>query len=238
MPLPLKITPCPILNTLVELRYNPSVPEEAVFGVLYTQLSAQFPQSEKQAILQLPAAIRDVNPKLRFQPHYRLRSEGYVISIGPKVFSLGLEGEYPGWAAFREKVLSVYGSVVLAGIIKQPLRLGLRYINILSPSAFADLTLQVSLAGTPLDGNRTFFRTILKREQNNLTVQVGKDVTAKHSRENKTGTLVDIDVFQSPTGALSMEEMGEFIDSAHDSEKSLFFEILGPKVLQGLNPTY
>jgi uncharacterized protein (TIGR04255 family) len=238
MPLPRLIEPCPIVNALIELRYTPNVPEEAVFGVIYTRLALDFPNSEKLPILELPTQIRDVNPRLRFQPHYRLRTEGYAIAIGPKAFSLSIDLPYPGWTALRAKILTVYEALLSTNVVKQPLRLGLRYTNILPPEAFQDLTLRTTLSGEPVIGNKTFFKTEFQREPNRLLLQVGQDASVKRPPKKFGGTLIDIDVFRTPPEQLSTEGLAGFIDSAHDDGKRLFFELLGDKVLSTLNPAY
>ena len=45
--LPKKITPCPILEAVVELRFDPSVEEGVVTGLVFSQMKGKFPKLER-----------------------------------------------------------------------------------------------------------------------------------------------------------------------------------------------
>jgi len=227
------------VDALVEVRFTPNIPEEAIFGVLYEPLARDFPKVENLPALQLPPQIRNVNPQLRFQSTYRLRSKDYVIAIGPRVFSVGIVMPYPGWAAFRNKLEGVFGTLIEKGIVKQLQRLGLRYVNVFEGDVTPRLTLQTKLAGNRIDGYKTYFRTTLERNGSKLLLQIAKDQTVKRPPDfNRQGTSIDIDVSQTATEALDLGKLEAFIDQAHLTEKVLFFELLQPDLLKELHPAY
>jgi uncharacterized protein (TIGR04255 family) len=239
LPLPKRIDPCPIVDALVEVRFTPNIPEDAILGVLYESLAGEFPKVENLPALQLPPQIRNLNPQLRFQSTYRLRSNDYVIAMGPRVFSVGILMPYPGWAAFRDKLERVFGTLIEKQVVKQLNRLGLRYVNVFEGDVTPRLTLEIKLAGNSINGYKTFFRTILDRNESKIVLQVAKDQAVKRSPDFKRqGTSIDIDVSQTATEPLEINRLKAFIDRAHSTEKELFFELLRPELLEELHPVY
>jgi uncharacterized protein (TIGR04255 family) len=85
---PTKISPCPIIESIVEIRFKTKLIPDAVFGVLYNAFKEDYPGLIKLPILQLPAPVRDSDPNLIFQPHYRLSCKDFLLQIGPRVISL------------------------------------------------------------------------------------------------------------------------------------------------------
>ena len=83
MKLPKKITPCPIVEAIVEVRFESDIPEDAIFGVIYSKFKEEYSDLEKTALLQLPEQIRSKDPSLKFKPYYKLRNENFILQIGP-----------------------------------------------------------------------------------------------------------------------------------------------------------
>src|SRR3990172_1532349 len=107
--LPKKISPCPIAEATVELRFSAAVLPDAVFGIIYREFTKDFPgKVEKLPILQLPEAIRAVDPKLMYQPHYKLVAGNLTFQIGPRMTSLSNSKEYIGWENFQSKLKEVF----------------------------------------------------------------------------------------------------------------------------------
>ena len=44
MQIPKKITPCPILEAIVEIRFEPEEPDDAIFGIIYNKFKKRFPK--------------------------------------------------------------------------------------------------------------------------------------------------------------------------------------------------
>ena len=101
--IPLSIDPCPILEAIVELRYESNGPEEASFGLIYGQIKSEFGQDVTHLpILQLPEQIRAGNAQLKHQAHYSLQGDGYQLRIGPHVLAFIQNSPYNGWKSFSE----------------------------------------------------------------------------------------------------------------------------------------
>jgi uncharacterized protein (TIGR04255 family) len=99
-PLPVRISPCPIVDAVVEIRFDASVPPGAVFGLVYGAIKHAFPKPIQLPTLNVPEEMRRLNPALLYQPQFRLESETLAALIGPNMFAVGMLGEYPGVARF------------------------------------------------------------------------------------------------------------------------------------------
>jgi uncharacterized protein (TIGR04255 family) len=161
MKLPKSITPCPIAEAVVDVRFETTVPEEAVFGVVYQALKDDFPKSTPLPLASLPADVRKADPQLANQPLHRLDGEHLTVMVGAQSVTVGFRAEYPGWAAVSERFRTTLARVAQTGLIGKPQRFGLRYISFFEGDILPKLTLSVSVAGEPVDGEGTFFKTVL-----------------------------------------------------------------------------
>ena len=89
MQLPKVISPCPIIEAIVEVRFDASIPSDAIFGVVYNEFKNDFPKKpESLPITQLPEQIRNNEPNLLYKPHYRLSDSTFLLHVGQKVISI------------------------------------------------------------------------------------------------------------------------------------------------------
>ena len=66
MKLPKEISPCPIIDTVIEIRFESTMPKEAkeaIFGIIFNEFNDRYPSLEKLPILQIPEAIREADPE-------------------------------------------------------------------------------------------------------------------------------------------------------------------------------
>ena len=131
MSLPKQITPCPINQAVVEIRFNSTLPPDAVFGVVYNKLKDSYKTAEQLPILQIPEAVRNNDSNLLYQPHYKLTKDYYALQVGPKVISIAItDQKYTTWDSYYEEIQDVFKKIKEVDFISNVLRVGLRYINI------------------------------------------------------------------------------------------------------------
>lgn len=239
MKLPQSISPCPIAEAVVDVRFETTVPEEAVFGVIYQALRDDFPKSTPLPLVSLPADVRKADPQLANQPLHRLDGEHLTVMVGPKSVTVGSRAEYPGWATVSERFRATLARVAQTGLIGKPERFGLRYISFFEGDIFPNLTLSVTIADEPVNGEGTLFKSVLTAKDCRLLLQVGKDLKLV-GRKKMAGSVIDIDSFvQAPNAAAGFDAaLAEFLETAHMAEKQLFFSLLKPEFLETLKPTY
>lgn len=239
MKLPKKITPCPIVEAIIEIRFESDLPGDAVFGIAYNAFKNEYSSVKKLPISQIPETIRSKDANLIFSPHYSLQKENFSLQIGPKVFSLANTKEYSGWGLFSEKAYEVFNKILQLEIVKQIIRIGLRYVNI-----FEDLDIYKKSKLKMILHENSFNASKL-----NLTAEVSGDNcvhllkminNAEVMIENNTlsGSIIDIDTIPENFSGSFFDNMKEFIEKAHVEEKKLFFSLLKDDFLESLNPEY
>jgi len=233
--IPKKITPCPILEAVIELRFAINVPSEAVFGLLYNEFKEKFPNNKPLHILQLPGPIREQDPNLKYQPHYKLENDHYVLQIGPRVMSLVTKGKYPGWIDLKKQAIENFTILFQSKIISHVERIGLRYINFFKDNIFPNTNIKLKLNDETLISNETQIRTVVL--ENNYQCQIHINNNSIVNNQNK-GSVIDVDVFKLKTQNINKEHFLSSIEDAHTIEKKKFFTIVSDQMIKELNPEY
>ncbi len=239
MDIPTKITPCPITEALVELRFDSSLPDDAVFGVIYNEFRTEFSEVEKLPILQVPEVIRSKDQNLKYKPYYRLVKGDYIIQIGPKVFSLANIREYVGWGTFSDKIAKTFAVLSGLDIINTIVRFGLRYINLFADTNIYEKSmLKIQLGERNLYKNSNNLTMIIPTGNFQSKLVMVNRASVKLQREQKTveGSLIDIDVWSERN--INFENIEETVKNAHEEEKKLFFSLLNSNFLETMNPEY
>ncbi len=194
--LPIKIDPCPIIEAIFEIRFESSLPGDAIFGIIYNQFKDEFQPVEQLPILQLPAAIRAQDPNLKFSPHYKIKKDNFIIQIGHNVFSLTNVKEYCGWEQFSEKIINTYNKLTDLNLINKQLRVALRYINIFSDiNIFSNSNLDIQLNDKNLGDNKINFTGEIPYEQGASNLKLINFAEAIYENQVIKGSVVDIDTF-------------------------------------------
>ena len=234
--LPLKITPCPIWEAIVEIRFDSDVEPDAIFGILYQKVKNEYPKVEKLPILQIPEAVRLQEPGLLQQPYYKLLCDNLSLRIGPKIFSVICTKEYIGWEKFSEILEKNFNAIDELKIVKKVKRFGVRYINFFEKTnIFDNIVVQITKNKKPLiyDGQHIKVTT-------NVDGIVNKMQIANNTRligRKNTGSVIDIDVsLKEPQNFF--ENKTKIIENCHRVEKESFFELLKKDFLKTLNPEY
>ena len=183
MDIPTKITPCPIVEAIAELRFVTNLPDDAVFGVIYNKFHNEFGKPDKLPVLQLPEAIRSQDQNLIYTPHYKFHEDAYIMQVGPKVLSLANIKEYVGWDTFSDKIKETFEKLSDLEIVDRIERFGLRYINL-----FADINIyEKSMLQIQLEDKN------LSKNDNNLTIVMKTgDFASKLIMANKARVKLEI----------------------------------------------
>jgi len=237
--LPKRITPCPLIDAVVEVRFDSSLPPDAVFGMAYGKLKETYPKVEKLPILNLPDMIRNKDPQLVFQAHYKLSDDNSVVQIGPRVLSVNSPGDYLGWEPFYRRIKQSFEAVRPLGIIKTVTRLGIRYINFFDFDIFERINLVIRLDDKPLSAKQSTIRLELQEEEFCHLLQVANNVTVEQKpKGQRKGSVIDIDSHIDGKFPNFFDQMEDLISRGHEAEKQLFFRLLKPSFLNTLNPEY
>ncbi|MBI2425748.1 MAG: TIGR04255 family protein [Candidatus Hydrogenedentes bacterium] len=236
--LPKSISPCPISEAIVEVRYESSAPAEAVFGMIYNSFRSEFPQSEKLPILQVPEQLRSQDPNLMYLPEYRLSQGTYHLLIGPRSFGLATVGAYAGWHEFSGRLMNALERLQTLDVVESVVRVGLRYINTFKGNVFDQSTLQILRHGHPLETNESQLIASISAGEFKHTLRVISNVEIKSKEESFIGSAIDIDTALEGKRDDFFQNMPRYLEDAHLEEKRLFFSLLTDEYVESLNPEY
>ena len=80
--LPIRIEACPLIDALIEFRFEAAITKSAVFGIIYNLIKEEYRGNViNLPILQIPEQIREVDPNLKFKPLYRIENERVCPTI-------------------------------------------------------------------------------------------------------------------------------------------------------------
>lgn len=238
--IPVEIEPCPIMDTSVEIRFDTNVPSAAIFGILYSIFQKEFTEPvEMLPIQKIPEEMRLANDELRYQPHYRLKNNNFVIQIGPQVLSIGCIRDYPGWTIYKEKIIDSLIKLKESGIPTKVTRLGLRYINFFNNiDIFEKLDSDIFSRNTLLISRNSFVRTQFAESGLIYIVQISNSGTLIRDTESIYGSMIDLDVSTSIQLEGFFDNVDEQISRLHDAEKHVFFGLLSNDYLNSFKTTY
>lgn len=240
MTLPKKIDPCPIIDALVEIRFETNIFKSAVFGFVYKQIQAYYPGEVTQLpILQLPEQLREQDPSLKFKPLYRIENPDFIIQIGPDVLCISSKIPYNGWDLFLEHVFFIISQLTDQKIVKRVIRLGHRYINFFEGNIWDCLSLTTPKIASYVSNNTLIRSELIDGNFINI-VQIADSAKYKatDSSTERSGSIIDIDTFREYDDNYFTQNIKSELNQAHLCEKKLFFSLLNPQYLNTLNPEY
>ncbi|MEA1968809.1 MAG: TIGR04255 family protein [Thermodesulfobacteriota bacterium] len=236
---PTKITPDPIIDAVVEFRFESEIPPDAILGMLFSVVRNEFPNFTKLPIAEIPEEIRRNDPQLKFAPCYQSISNGYRLNVGPSVISFGNPGEYVGWKEnFYPFLQKIINQLEKSGIVKNFLRIGIRYIDFFTTDIFEKITLSIELKGNPLVAKQTTISTIFEQDELTTRVNIQNNTVVTRDKKKIIGSVIDTDTFFEPKQSISFAEVTKLVDKQHDVSLNVFFDLLKQDFLETLNPEY
>ena len=222
----------------MEIRYDSNSPGEAVFGLVYSAFKNDFPDTQKQPVLQIPEEIRQMDNNLRYQPEYHLKSKDFLLLVGQHSFGVATRGEYCGWLDFFTTASRIFGQLRELDFIVSVNRLGLRYVNVFDFNILDRSNLRLLLGGERLDSGSSQIICQIPSGDYEHTLRVATGATVR-SGQNVIGESV-IDIDTSITGELPnfFETLDSVLNGAHQEEKKLFFSLISDDYLRELNPEF
>jgi uncharacterized protein (TIGR04255 family) len=236
--IPTKISPCPIVEAIVEIRFETDMLADAIFGIIYPRFKDQYPTIDKLPILQIPEEIRSNDPNLMYQPHYRLKNKNFIFQIGPKVISIISPKEYSGWKIFCERIKETFSIIENLNIIRNIRRFGIRYINFFEFDIFRNINLQIILNEAPVESSKKILRAEIPCNNFTNALQITNHAIVSIDGISKSGSIIDIDTFLEKNDTNFFKKAGELLEEGHFEEKTLLFTLLKPEFLKTLNPEY
>lgn len=237
MRIPIKIDPCPIVEAIIELRFETNIPSDAIFGVFYNEINDLFGDYNKLPILQLPEEVRESEERLKYSPHYQFKKDKYTLNFGPRIINLIDRKEYSGWGEFSDLAGKTFSRFLKINNFESFKRLGLRYVNFFSENVYNLSNIDIDFPFND-SAEMTFFKTEFALQEHTIILKSSNNSNYKQNRDILKGSTLDIDVINKEINKSFESNFQSLIDKAHKVEKEVFFNCLDKDYLATLNPVY
>ena len=236
--IPKKITPCSIIEAVFEARFETSIPNAAVLGLLYPNLRDKFQYFNELPILQIPENIRNENPNLKYQPFYRFSDNAnFQILVGSNVVAISNTRNYAGWELFSENIYFILNMLLEAKIPSSISRFGLRYMSFFELDIFKVINFELTQNKSSFSSEALVVSSLLRRDNFLMNLQLSNNAILPE--DQKKGSLVDIDTYvENIELERFKEEYKPILENAHLQEKKLFFGLLNKDFLDSFSPEY
>lgn len=235
--IPKKITPDFIIDSVVEIRFKSSIPEEAIFGIIFNLLQNKHPNFKNAPIA--PDQKRQ-NPNLQFFPDGTIYDDKFSVGINKSSISFSCVDGYSGWDDFFNIIktdLDILKSK--DGLILSIDRIGIRFINFFPnmDDIFKNFDVNFDFSNMhEYITKRMLFNSEVEKDGITFTLNVGDKIQLNN--EN-VGVILDIDAFiQNPNIIFASSEFYTLINTIHVEENRLFYSLLNKDFLTTLNPIY
>lgn len=242
MSLPKQISPNPLLNSAVELRFTAEILRDQLLSKVFPHFSSELPKLVDNYI---PQEVRGSDENLKFAPEYILSNDKFKMSFGTNMVSFENVGEYQLWGNYFEFIKRQLTKFSGLGIANSVQRIGVRYASIFQDVANPMQILKVyPTLNNGLDGFKheqlnSFSATYSSDPAAILFLQIYPKVTAIRNNEQMAGFLVDIDSYNTSSFNSIDNSVFDIIDKLHSKEKEFFFkDLLSSEFIKTLNPIY
>lgn len=237
--LPVQIEPCPIVESIFEMRFAASEPWATLPGLLYAQVRERYREQKALPLAELPEEIRRHDAALAHLPLHQFISPNFFIQLGPRSVGLATRpSAYPGWPRIEEELRWLLPRIQAAGFVGEGERLGVRYIDFFAQDIFSHLHLDLTLAAKPLGDAERSVSTLLRHGALTIRLAVTNSAVVGQREDVKRGSVLDVDAwFAAPDFDLFTNGIERFSE-AHLDIKRLFFGLLRQEYLLTLNPRY
>lgn len=238
----LKLHPDTIQEAILEVRFNHNELSELVVGLLAGSEPWQSFLKSRMPVSEIPIEIRENDPNLRHLPTVEFRNpEGTELyRFGSRTISCHTINGYIGWENFLPKLLAM-ANVIFEKIPAVKIeRVGLRYINFPSKAdhdigGVDDLNLKIEVAGKPSGNEISLAYPLQETDEIDGLVRIMSPKFLANAESFKGSAVIDIDVFTKTAHTpQNLNEIEDWLNRAHDSEKAAFFNLLTPETIEKL----
>lgn len=217
-----KLNPAPIIEAIVEIRFDSTLSPGNVIDKLLQEFGKEY-ATKNLPLFDIPEGLRDADPQFRYLPVKQLIKDGLIVQIGGRVISFVNKGSYIGWSSLREKVELMIKTLKGANVVSKYLRLGVRYLNIFNLNILENINLLVATPVKQVVGEKLDLSLGLNYKQYKANLRLSNNLHTIQNGEKVIGTLIDIDTFVE---GFDEKTVFDLVDGAHDCEKRIFFALV------------
>lgn len=236
----------PLVEAVCEFRFDPmSKWDWIVPGRLFDQIGSEF--SERTEVHRLGVRVEQESGKVATPSIIEAgpdriqlkRPDGSaMVQVGPRQLIISHLRPYPNWPAYREliiRIFNAYKAVVEDGLL---VRMGLRYINQVSPldgDYKRTITVSPALPGRLNRSIHTFFQRYELKHDRPEGLLIHQTGLVRDSETNKDMVMLDLDFISTSVEKLMSQEGVEgWLEEAHDRVEEAFLASLTPEAYRRL----
>lgn len=240
--IPLKIDDT-IASSILEIRFELSIDPKLLIGKIMSVLIRDFPTFEP-VNQEIPPQLRAHDLRFKFIPEFRFSNDQFLITVGKNVIQFEFMKDYKSWHEFGDCVRSNLTTIFELGIIKNILRIGLRYSNIIENESInnvidlnLDLPFQVE-SNLMMNNINKKYEFSIDDLNVSLVLATNAQIERKLVNYKVNGLLIDVDVFKNFELLVDLNYTLELIEALHKKEKYVFFNSLKQEFIDSRNPRY
>jgi len=241
MSIPKKLKKTTILESIVEFRYKNKIEIEEVFFIVRSILEENGFTYEKQQIMDLPVAIRENDPKLKYAPNYSFKKDSNIVHISPYMISFNIKGFYSSWTNFLNFIISLFSELNNLTSKWDLERTSMRYIDFFeNTNIFDNINISINVPSNLCADNdieeksKNFISEFKCSEDISIRMQIVNNLEIKSIESIKKGSIIDMDVF-----SINLEKpYKDTLEELHNITKNSFFNILTKEFIETLDPEY
>lgn len=242
--IPKKLRDDAILEAICQIQFSTSDLPEMVIGRLSLATKWKGFTPNRLPLADVPVPVRNVDPNLRAQPVFELRSGdgSRVVRLSESLMSYHIvgTGKYIGWTAFKPEIEEAAGAIFERLQAPKINRLTLRYINAIVPArhhlaSVHDLRLEVMAGGSKIQGSLNLNYVEPIGRDHLVTTRVADPQFVSGTLPDRTVAVVDVEVTTpAKFTAENLSHVVDWIEGAHTYVKQAFFKLIPRDVLSRL----
>ena len=244
-PIPKRLKKEPLIEAIWQAQFESPSAGDALPGLLYARLRKEYPAIHLYRLptADIPAVVAQMDPNLRFAANVRLESPeaAFLWQVGDRVVTLNCRKPYAGWMRFKATILELIQTIEESGLVPQPQRHSLRYIDLLALNKTPDLSalqLQMQLGAHAVEKLPLQMRLELPDADCLHVIQIATPAKVQLPEDIREGSVVDLETFAANPPE-NWEAVRNQLDALHDRSKQLFFEhLLTSQAIEALEPEY
>jgi uncharacterized protein (TIGR04255 family) len=243
-PLPRKLRQDAIVEALWEIQFETTtLPERLIGRISDVEPWKSFSQRRLPAY-DIPAVMRQTTPQLHYAPIVEIshadEREYRALRLGPSVLSLHRAKRYVGWQHFRAELEAAATELFNAAETLKATRLGLRYLNALTPQAhnirsIEDLDIAIEVANEPVISGVSLNFQVNLGNVGQCRVGIATPEYVQGPLPEGTTAYIDVDVYTTPGyECTDLDLVRRWLDNAHTHARIEFFHLLKQPTIANL----
>ena len=235
---PKRLEKTPMVDSICEIRFDPSLPSDIVPGAMTSALtSLNISEIQRLPILDIPESARNIDPNLLHAPYYKAKIGDITFQFGARMVALSSPMPYIGWDVFQVEIRKILEKILEANIVIQVNRVAIRTVNFFEVDVLEKSKFEVN---TPISYDRSHYSYTDFYKDNELVIRttIANNASIRETSDSteRKGSIIDIDAYIEQQVQADIDVILENIEKSHSGGKEVFFSLLKDEFIETLEP--